>query len=365
MADSEPLNAATEVPGEFLDVTGNMLRRRMNLVLFVGVGVFLLGIGILVALTYSNIKLNAVGTAVADVKARLMGLSSASSTVNVPPSIASAAANLVQSPAELAQLLALFSCPSGQSVPRKWIILGDSFLRSESVTPSWHSVLSTLLGYSNVETLVPPGNTLGAQLAWLQAQPAGNASQFGLWQTAREPLLVFVSYGYQELLGTLTADPRAQSLPVLTAQVYGLLRADWLDSSRNRLVVVVPGVAYSPVQFFLPSTRHACTDSLAASLYNSPSSLQVQPQIQQATLQSIMPYAIASLSAETAASTQFVLVDSLTSKSFTWSASDDAQVAYADDCLSLNAKGQRLLAQYLKACLSGDSFSVPTSLNEK
>ena len=329
--DSERL-APTEVPGEFLDVTGHQLRRRLNISLLLTFIAVLLLIGVLVCGIRSNVRLNGIG---------------ATSTNAAAVSSAS-----LSSPS---------ACPSGlPPLSRKWIVLGDGYLRSSN---RWSDQLVALMNGQAVDILRPSGNSLLQQLQALDAQRAlGNSTQFGQWTLARESLTVFVSYGYVQLLATLQAqpqDPRSLSLSALDVQVRSLLQADWLDSSRHRLVVVAPALAYSPASYFLPSATHVCSDPLLAALYNSPPSVQTPQLVQLASQQAQNAYSVHA--SETAANVQIVAVDALL-QGFTFGA---AESAFADDCLQLNDRGQALLARYLSACLAGQNFDVPSSLNQR
>lgn len=357
----QPYEAATEVPGEYLDITGNRIRRKINWQLLIAMAVLLLAIGIMVAIVRANVVLNTANVAVTEVRTKLRALggvgasssSSATSTggatgLSIDPALTSLMLSSVPA-SKLPALLQIFGC-SASSIPNKWFVLGDSFVREANTNSSWHQVLATAVGVS-AEQAVAPAGSLNEQVVWLQGQLS----------STNDSSVVFVSYGYQQLLASAIGDPRSHTLGQLSAQVFALYQTLATLSPSSRIVVIVPGIAYTPVPFFLPPNRHACTDPLSASMYNSPSSLQTQAQIQQALIQSILPYALAALEIPSLR-VNIALVDSLTSHSFTWSGSDSA---YANDCFSLNAGGQRLLGEYLGACLLGQKFTLPEKLNKE
>lgn len=341
-------------PDQWFDVNGKTLRRRINCTIawtFV-CAVLLAAVLVLQAVSTradSRIedKLNTARTQFSSLESMLAG----------NPTVASAIASQQ-----------FFRCTPGVAVPHKWIILGSPYARGLGAEPSfrWYNHLRQYAG-APYEFLVPGGETLDEQFASLQ-----NDTRFQQWLAASEPLLVFVEQGHVGSLASIAIqlrevpnDPRAMSPVATIASNAALLRAPWLQSSHHRIVFLVPTLPYAPLLGgFVPPTAHVCTDPLALSLYNFPDTFVTMEALSRINTAIASTHAMVTLALHPEATVQVLTTESLFAN-FGFSPSRSlTDLAFADDCLSLNGAGQRLLARYLWACLQGLEFHVPESLQE-
>lgn len=335
--DAEALVARTEVPGTTVELTGRALKRRLNWLISGNVVILLLVMGCLAGVIYSDATLRTVHVVVQSARREMSALARMAQMVDAQG------------------VSTLFACPSAEAnreaFPERWIVLGsaDLMLPSRDI-PSGHAWYE-LLGRRAPDDVIAPAleepataESLLAQLAWLEEQ--SNGTRFDSWVRSRQPIAVFVSYGYRELL------VRARPIEVL-GQLQRLFGVGWLNFWRNRLVVITRGPSFTPAGLLLSPEVHACTDQLAYSLYNDPADPLVPKRVQAAADMVTQAFAALALSGTSNARTHIVTLDSVVGREHAWGAPVPAsEVAYADDCWALSQRGHALLASSLASCLA-------------
>jgi hypothetical protein len=358
-------SGGAEAADSYFDTTGNSLRRRINWTLLgISVAVLLL-IAVLVLQAISNANDATIEDSVSSAKVQFSALQAAMAGSPVAASAITGGQFLQCSPAG-----------SSSTVPKTWVILGDSsFIHGlDGVNNTdayvWYQQMLALIssGASAYHIFVPAGNSVAEQLAALQADPDFDAAVI-----RADPLMVFYESGYVGSLAALAAqlneygpDARAAKPTQIAQNDMLMLSSAWWFDKVDRVVVLVPSLPYSPsLGAFVPASITVCSDPLAASLFNDPDSLGTQMLLSQlpSTLTALhLINAVYAKAAGSQASIQILPLGTILN-AFTFNAATSPEnVAFAPDCLSLNRAGQRLLARYLWSCVNGVSFQVPVSL---
>ena len=337
---------ALEDPSNLLDTSGRTLRRRLNWTLALQVLAILGAIACIALIAVAISKLGDASVSASQASQQYAQLQSL--LKGLPANAASTAFDD-----------SLFRCPRGLLPPRKWLVLGSDYARGGSGSPvPWYQQMAQLAG-PNREVLVPQGASVRQQLASLESD-----ERFAIWRAASEPLLVLYEYGFFESLAALVdpTDPRAASPAAVRETDVLLLRQPWIADAV--VVILVPTLPYSPkLGGYVSAAQQPCSNPLARRAFNEPESFALTRSLSHLSPDVALAHA---LSAADSTSVVVVSTDWLFARYGLTAhpASDLADVAFSDDCISLNQGGQQLLARYIWSCLLGtdESFALPDSL---
>lgn len=254
------------------------------------------------------------------------------------------------------------SSASAMPLPQHWLVLGDPFAGGYPLTAgddaAWYGALAALVGSAQTRVTVSasaPGSAQSATLSQLAAQALAQDESLRDAVASSQPLLVFLSHGYEKLLTRAsTADGLYQEVADALASQPQLLTAPG-----TRVVVLHrPRPGARGDTDYVPRARMDCSGVPGGSVFNAPSSPEQSHSL---------PLAASSLAA-TAALQALLSYPAEVSEART-----DLLLQRYDllssgptgfhQCMYSTAAAQQVLAQYLATCLSGQPFVAPRALS--